>query len=486
MLVVISDLHFVDGSAGEHNLPPSAFKRVLLNNVISLARGNKATEVKLLLLGDIPDLIRSQQWFEEAPDDRPWGKNGLCDVPQPQVGSRTEQRCLDILGRFPEDGQRTAVPPGSILYKNWETFAFFREFQERVQEALGTALPVEIIYVVGNHDRLCNLYPSVRDHLKEMLGLTIAPHTVSVDPAGEWYYPYAYLDEAYGVFARHGHQFDPWNYGGGNDFTHHGHLQVSLGDVISTELAVNLPYTFSHLHETHPQYAALVERLKAAGAYEPLLASLKEVDNVRPLSRIIEWFYYRIKQEYSQNVREALDKTFDIAVNDFLQVDFVKRWRSPATHWDELLRLASHPWLRGIVDRVTAHTDTEDLLSVLLPGAEKAAYGDDVVDDFGAAAYRERIWRENPNVRYVLYGHTHRPKLYALDGEGGREVIYLNTGTWRSHIYRTVPMDKAADFIKLKQMTFVTFYNAQEDPGKEPGTVSFDVWTGHKQKYYQA
>ena len=83
MLIVISDLHFVDETAGKHNLPPRAFTNVFLSNVLNLARSKGATEIKLLLLGDIPDLIRSHQWFLEAPENRPWGANGLADVPIP-------------------------------------------------------------------------------------------------------------------------------------------------------------------------------------------------------------------------------------------------------------------------------------------------------------------------------------------------------------------------------------------------------------------
>ena len=58
MLVVISDIHFVDGTAGEHNLPYGAFESVFLSDVASLAKEKKAKEMKLLLLGDIVDATR--------------------------------------------------------------------------------------------------------------------------------------------------------------------------------------------------------------------------------------------------------------------------------------------------------------------------------------------------------------------------------------------------------------------------------------------
>ena len=93
MLVAISDIHFVDGTAGEHNLPFSAFDNVFLLDVCALASEKEAKEVKVLLLGDIVDLIRSTKWFDLKPEDRPWGKRGLSDIPTPQKGREKEGRC---------------------------------------------------------------------------------------------------------------------------------------------------------------------------------------------------------------------------------------------------------------------------------------------------------------------------------------------------------------------------------------------------------
>jgi hypothetical protein len=77
MLVFISDLHFVDGSAGEHNIPWRAFD-YFFDDLIDLANrpGNqgKIKEIKLVLLGDIFDLLRTEAWVEPIPEDqRPWG-----------------------------------------------------------------------------------------------------------------------------------------------------------------------------------------------------------------------------------------------------------------------------------------------------------------------------------------------------------------------------------------------------------------------------
>ncbi len=473
MLVLISDLHFVDSTAGAHNLPPAAFKSVFLSDVVALAKDKRAAELKLVLLGDIFDLVRSQQWFQEKPEDRPWGQHGLLDVPTPRANSATERRCLRILGELPADGRRDSVPPDTILYQNWETFAFFRELPDIMRRKLRRNIPVEIIYVVGNHDRLCNLYPSVRDALRQIAGLAINERTVDGDPAGEWWYRYLFTDEAYNVMARHGHQFDVTCFGGGNDLTRPGHLQCTVGDAITTEFAVGLAW---QLDQLRPKYSVITDEL---------VHRIQEVDNVRPMQRIMEWFHYQIKNEGSRQVRQALDETFDAVVNNLLNLNFVQQWRSPDTYLDELVRAASSPWLRWIPTKLMEITDTSSLLPLLLPAVERFAEGGDEMDRYTEGAYHERGWRENRDIRFVIYGHTHRPVITPLDGRGGREVLYLNTGTWRARIQRTVPLDKSADFIKLKQMTFLAFYHAKEDmDNKQPGTVSFDVWTGHKQKYY--
>ena len=74
MLVFISDLHFVDGSAGEHNLSHRAFE-YFFEDVAAIAAkpSNNIKEIKIVLLGDIFDLLRTESWFDYPVDERPWG-----------------------------------------------------------------------------------------------------------------------------------------------------------------------------------------------------------------------------------------------------------------------------------------------------------------------------------------------------------------------------------------------------------------------------
>ncbi len=217
---------------------------------------------------------------------------------------------------------------------------------------------------------------------------------------------------------------------------------------------------------------------------DDLIKNVKDIDNVRPLSRVMEWIYYRIKSEDSVQIRKALDEAFDRVIKELLDNDFVKKWRSPATHIDEALRLASSRWLNWIPKKLLDLLDAEDLLPLIMGLTGESPDPDK--DIYAQAAYKENIWKEDDNIRFLLYGHTHAPLQIPLDKKEDREVIYLNTGTWRNRIYKTVGLDKSPDFIELKQMTYLIFYGKDEDKdGKVPDTLSFDVWTGMKKKYYE-
>ena len=76
MIIFISDLHFVDETAGKQNIPTSAFELFLSNiKTHSEKTKNKDKEVKIVFLGDIFDFLRTEEWFKEKEEDRPWGSN---------------------------------------------------------------------------------------------------------------------------------------------------------------------------------------------------------------------------------------------------------------------------------------------------------------------------------------------------------------------------------------------------------------------------
>ena len=472
MLVVISDLHFVDGTAGNHNLPTSAFKDVFMSDIVALAKRKDAKELKLVLLGDIVDLVRTTQWFDVAPADRPWGANGLADIELPRADSATERKCLDILGRLPEDGDRNRVPQQSILGRNWDTFAFFRDFPNAVRNAAdsGASIDVELVYVPGNHDRLCNLYPAVRDELQRQLGLSTSPAAVERGADDSWWYRDHFLDPNYAVWARHGHQFDPFNFGGGSDHSRSGHLQATIGDVIACEFASKLPHTLEEMRR----------RSDDSSITREFIERVQEIDLVRPASAIVEWLYYRLRSDAPH--KQALDRAFDHVFLSLLDIPFVQNWRSRQTFVDDVVRALSSRWLRWL-PRLLTRLDAERLLRLFLGVARGRSNVEQ--DAFARAAYDEDVWRNNPDVSFIVYGHTHAALSQTLAIEQGREVTYFNTGTWRERVHRSIAFDRDPDFAKIKHMSYAVFYKADEDTkNKVPGTTSVDFWTGQKLKTY--
>lgn len=65
MLIFISDLHFVDGSA-------RAFEYFFQDVAASIKKETK--EIKIVSLGDIFDLLHTEMWFAFPVEERPWGK----------------------------------------------------------------------------------------------------------------------------------------------------------------------------------------------------------------------------------------------------------------------------------------------------------------------------------------------------------------------------------------------------------------------------
>jgi UDP-2,3-diacylglucosamine pyrophosphatase LpxH len=491
VLVVISDLHLIDGTIGNHNVPPEWFKHFFCHRIPTLAKERSAKELKVLLMGDIVDLIRTEQWLDVDHSIRPWGESGRSDISraihnQPLDESKTEEQCLRILGD-PQD-----LKEDTILYQNQQTFNLFKKdceesFIHKIKQVMEDNFRVEIIYLPGNHDRLCNLYPSLRDWLREQLNLTVDVHTVEGEPTGDWWYPYQFRDEAYGVFARHGHEYDPWNYGNPHDFPHVSgdyprveQLQVPIGDVIATEFAVKVPKL---LREREFPYK------------QEVIENIEQMDNVRPASSVFEFFLSDVRNRTDEIVRNELENAFDQALKDL--VDILKQhWQYPETLGGMIARVFSAPQLKWFCTNPHLMPYVERLFERLSPyfGMVEERLTDPTKDIHTRAAYNERIWKQDNRIRYILYGHTHNPLIHPLElrNNGGTigeaESVYINTGTWRNRILRTVAFDQSLEesprFVPLQQLTYVVFYREDEDPGKAPQTTSFDMWTGSTMTSY--
>src|SRR4051794_22193398 len=132
MLIVVSDFHLMDGSAGAHHVEPGVF-RSTMHDLAAHAREAQAEDIGLIFLGDVFDLVRTERWFDFPLEQRPWGSNP------------SEEALFQIFE--------------GVVRNNIETFTLLggplaREF----------GFPVEPtrIFVPGNHDTLINEYPYLR------------------------------------------------------------------------------------------------------------------------------------------------------------------------------------------------------------------------------------------------------------------------------------------------------------------------------------
>lgn len=428
MLVCISDLHFVDGSAGEHNLSHRAFE-YFFEDVAAIAAkpSNNIKELKIVLLGDIFDLLRTEGWFDYPVDERPWGAKE----------SAIEVHALTLFDAITEHPE------------NRQTFQIFRQGVADLEGKCRLDAGARLYYVPGNHDRLCNRYRSLRQKVCDCLGIPPAWH----DPAK--FFPHTYEDPAYGVFARHGHEYDKFNYEGGAAYTPADYQRVPIGDPITTELLARLPYT-------------LARRLGNVPNKPTIIRNFQEIENVRPLSAVIEWLLYQVRQ--GRQIKEVIEDSVQEVVDYFDSLDFVKNWYERHDKWtgwlDEADKIQAFLFLlrRFKLDR------TETIWDLAMKAKDYF-----VKDDLLAAAPQEYSHLDS-RVRYVVYGHTHDPLVSPVrsfpDSPAPLEQVYLNTGTWRGRYHKATQDDS---FIAWKNMTYVIFY--QEGERGTPFPV-FETWTG--------
>jgi UDP-2,3-diacylglucosamine pyrophosphatase LpxH len=427
MIVFISDLHFVDGSAGEHNVPTEAF-HIFFEDIGWTAerlrkRGGQVEEIKIVFLGDIFDVIRTEKWFSIPISERPWGSN------EKKIESHTNMLFDEITSR------------------NQDTFSLL---SGKLEGKYSFQIEPERIYIPGNHDRLCNKYKSLRKKVRKNLGI----------PSSDTPFEHSFIDVDYGVFARHGHEFDKFNYEGGTSYNHDDYMRVPIGDTITTELLAKLPWQIMQ----HPA----VKNLKK-GEQPALRRNLQEIENVRPFSATLEWLLYQVKNNLS--IKEAIEDSVDEVVKEFNKLRFVKKWYEHHDKWDNFMDKADQ--IQSVLFLLEKFKifPSEKLLPLLAKVKNRLAR-----DDYLEAALKENALVGDGRINYIVYGHTHEPRIVPLRREntpnGPKDDVYLNTGTWRTRYHRC---KEGLGFTGWKNLTYLVFYRKEERDSDLP---AFETWTG--------
>lgn len=424
MLVFISDLHFVDNTAGKHNLPPAAFDGVF-RDLSDHAGKAKAQDIKIIFLGDIFDILRTEEWFKFDAAERPWGTDEL----------RIEDHAKSIFDK--------------IISQNEATFNILKG---SLKDAYGFSNEPERIYIPGNHDRLCNKYESLRAIIRENMG-------IKGKQAGEKF-DHFYSNPDYNVLARHGHEFDVYNYEGGADYSFDAHTAVPIGDPITTELVAKLPWAIKHRLQEKNLPVDIINRI-----YE----NFQDIENVRPLSATIDWLLYRAQTytDLRNIIEEVIEKSIDSVVTEFEKLPFVQNWYEKHDRWFPILDEADRiQFFLSVLKRFKfEHKDRilvmAERLNELWP--EKDKYIQAAIREYSSPA---------DSILYVVYGHTHEPMQSPIQVVDSRQQVYFNTGTWRARHRRC---EQGNGFITWKNLTYVIFYNPEESKLPHP---TFETWTG--------
>ena len=425
MLILFSDTHLTDGSSGE-TINQEAFD-LFADQVADLARKRQAAEVRLVLLGDGLDVIRSSFWLDHPGGIRPWSA----------AGPAQERLTLAILG--------------AIFRRNRESLAHLRELGRRVSSR--SCVPqgrVTFDYLLGNHDWLINRYTSTRAAVARELGL--AGHYVSGRFPTEFTSPAG----GYDCLARHGDIHDNLNF----DATA-GRDASSLGDSVVLELLHRLPYEVGRELGDHLAAPEVVTRLK-------------EIDNVRPYPLISAWVSETVSRlgRGDPEVARAASRALARCIGDFLANPEFRRFADRQLTW------LQRRYLRLLLNRIPRQRVT--MVDSLVRLGERllrswAILRNRTDSEYAPYALAERL-PDGRAPRFVVYGHTHEVESVPLGPaeQGGYDRIYLNSGTWRSVWQAADAACGGRYFASWKVMSYVVLYSAEEGQGRH----EFELWTG--------
>lgn len=265
MLVVVSDLHMTDRTTGS-----SVSDAELSSLVRELTTLEPTSEpLTLLLLGDVVDLLRSEEWdklWKAHPGAAPWSSLGR-----------------EFSGF--EEGYQEAALLNVIKGIERKYGGFFAALG-----ALKYARESQVRYVIGNHDFMLQLSQKAREKIVELFCL---------DHDSEQELPLEYLDKKLDVYADHGHRHDVVNW-------HERSMgRWALGDAIVLRV-VN-------------RFAALTREVLHLKSATPLGKAVDEIDNIEPNVHVplyVEWLATTMLA--SDADRRRLKQAWRDTVNEFL------------------------------------------------------------------------------------------------------------------------------------------------------------------------
>jgi hypothetical protein len=452
MLIIISDIHLVDGTCGTP-ISASAF-RLFASRLNELAfnaswRADKRYRpldgIDILLLGDILDPLHSTLWLDESTGEsgyvRPW-----TDIKAPEYAAKLQAITRAILKHNTEavatlrgiaEGQFIRLPPADSLGRA------ALDAKEQV------TVPVRIHYMIGNHDWYYHIpgaaFDQIRREIVQAMGLANPaspfPHEVKDSATLQE------LFAAYKVFAQHGDLYDSFNYDRDK-----GRNAASFGDAFAVEVLNNFP----------------VVAQECLGAELPpgILLSLRELVNVRPALATPLWISGMLRQNnVSQAVQKKIKDVWDEMGDEFLAVPFI--------------HAADQKYKLDIVDGMKAIIKLTDRFSVkhideLVVWIRKLFWSGEI--SFAKHALKEHAFL-NRTAQFIVYGHTHHHEIVPLDAIPSTprptNQMYMNSGTWHPYYDLAVFKPQEQKFIPYQVLSYLTFFKDGEREGRR-----FEAWSG--------
>jgi len=334
-------------------------------------------------------------------------------------------------------------------------FAQTKHFPAMLNQVFSSVknIPVKLTYIIGNHDRAITNFASLKTAITQELGYPV--HFDNI------------LNELpYGTYARHGHEWDEncsayvllkevlqpnqkWD-----------QLDVSInnwmaiGEVITAELMGGLAY---YVRQQDPVLADIIQ----------------DVNNVRPMEDVFSWLETTARN-FNATQQKFLAQALIQAISGVVDSDFGKLWDNVKNDWvvsgditDYLEKVRAELQANG-------YAGLRSLAARLIGWRDMLGLADDK-DEYLEGAVHQFEKSVSPEIRYILYGHTHKARHDFISTRAGRPQIYINTGTYLPLIEST---ETKRGFIGADQFTMVFVYS-----GAEIGTTvpQLDLWNGIRQ-----
>jgi UDP-2,3-diacylglucosamine pyrophosphatase LpxH len=366
MITLVSDLHLSDTAARSTinvarllNYLAGAFRE---------AREKKVREIRLILLGDIFEVLKSEVWLERGV--RPWEK------------------------ATPAHQAAVAEIVGKIIGAN---ASFFDGVNGLLREHEGR---LRLQYVTGNHDRPLNKKVSMGAGARALLQSALP--ALASGPDGLDQFTDGLFDPEHRLVAEHGHEFDPANrYEAG---------LAAVGDAVVIEFVLGLPLA--------------VRRELGADEDDPRLDFLYELDNVRPHSPsvLVQWIESNLSSDpgVGPRVNDAIPKALSTVLSNFIAL---KRGGVRFGSFEGIERRVE--WLMQVLKH---SSENYRRLADLFPEDEAAPYHSLALDRLRSLHDLGSEWRyfvcghtHDPMLHPVDLG----------EDSADRVCVYFNTGTWR-------------------------------------------------------